>query len=314
MGWACPVCTYLNPNVDVVVSKMCDMCGTTARGEPASSSSAKLQLKPTNSNHNKKSSASKQTTLSFLGPASKKKPSTSTSFGSSVAAAAASKPLATTTTRKQQPQTTTKKRKAPSSSSASASVASFFSSSKSNTNNMISTPWTVQTDVPYDRLWQRSQEVLQRIFQLESLRPLQQPVVQTCLQRRNQMVVLATGGGKSLCYQLPACVLGGVTLVVSPLIALMQDQTQFLNQKGIAAAYLSSTTQTATERATIVKRLLQQQNYKSKDQQQQSSYTILYITPESIQTEHFRAHILKTLHQQQRLALFAIDEAHCISR
>jgi hypothetical protein len=145
---------------------------------------------------------------------------------------------------------------------------------------------------------------LQNVFQLNSLRRnLQSAAVQNALRQQSQLLVLATGGGKSLCYQLPACLLGGVTIVVSPLIALMQDQIAALGQRGIPAAHLSSQ-QTTTENNQVLARILDTTD---------DPLTLLYITPESIQTDKMRS-VLQKLHEQKRLTMFAIDEAHCLSR
>ena len=172
---------------------------------------------------------------------------------------------------------------------------------------------------PFDKLWERAQSNMQTIFNIPCLRHLQPIAIQTSLQRRSQIIIMATGGGKSLCYQLPATVFGGVTLVVSPLIALMQDQVQALLNKGVAAAVVSSAN---GERANvqIFERLLGRSlnnNNKKQEQQKQSPkamapITLLYGTPELIQTERFRT-ILIELYTTQRLAMIAIDEAHCLS-
>jgi ATP-dependent helicase YprA (DUF1998 family) len=159
---------------------------------------------------------------------------------------------------------------------------------------------------------------LKSVFGLEKLRPLQEQVVTTALLQNDnhneynnknhssQLVVMATGGGKSLCYQLPACLLGGVTIVISPLIALMQDQVAALKKRNIPAACLSSAN-TDKQNTAILDLLL----LKLRDKQQ--SFVLLYITPESIQTSRMQR-VLHQLHDQKRLAMFAVDEAHCLSR
>ena len=182
------------------------------------------------------------------------------------------------------------------------------------------------------------ERVLEKVFGLEGLRPNLQPdAIQCAMQRTSQMVVMATGGGKSLCYQLPACLLGGVTIVISPLLALMKDQTEALQQKGIPAAGINSS-QTEKENKAILERLVPALYPRSLGSSISSSSkkntaennnnnnnnnnnaivastqpaVLLYVTPESIQTERMRA-VLKTLHKENRLALFAVDEAHCLS-
>jgi ATP-dependent DNA helicase RecQ len=93
---------------------------------------------------------------------------------------------------------------------------------------------------PLPVLQQRAKTVLKDVFHIKELRNLQTVVIECALRKQSQIVVMATGGGKSLCYQLPAVVLGGITIVVSPLIALMNDQVQALNACGVPAAVLSS--------------------------------------------------------------------------
>lgn len=124
--------------------------------------------------------------------------------------------------------------------------------------------------------------------------------------------------GKSLCYQLPAVVLGGTTIVVSPLIALMQDQSQALVRRGVSAAVLSSSNGDRVNRE-IMERLLGRsllvgQKKKSQKASDVSAktlehITILYVTPEQVQTSRFRE-ALTELHEKKQLTLFAIDEAH----
>mmetsp|Transcript_4504 Transcript_4504/g.5212 ORF Transcript_4504/g.5212 Transcript_4504/m.5212 type:complete len:602 (-) Transcript_4504:46-1851(-) len=126
---------------------------------------------------------------------------------------------------------------------------------------------------------------------------------------------MATGGGKSLCYQLPAAVLGGVTLVISPLIALMVDQVQKLNEKGIPAALVSSANGERNNRE-VMERLLGRRMNNNKTNKEENKalkpINLLYGTPELLLTERFRK-ILTELHQRNGLALFALDEAHCLS-
>jgi hypothetical protein len=158
------------------------------------------------------------------------------------------------------------------------------------------------------------QRILTNVFGLQTLRNLQ-PAVLKCalLQKQSQLVVMATGGGKSLCYQLPACLLGGITIVISPLIALMQDQVQALNAKNIPAACVSSS-QTEQQNRDILERVTCRSTTTTTSTPTTTTpLTLLYITPESIQTERMR-NVLKQLYKEQRLAMFAVDEAHCLSR
>lgn len=138
-------------------------------------------------------------------------------------------------------------------------------------------------------------EVLRKTFGFSGFRDGQQPVVDKLLAGRSVVAVFPTGAGKSLCYQLPALVLPGLTLVVSPLIALMKDQIDFLTKRGIAAArYDSSLT---LEESRAVTRQLRDRTLR-----------LLYVSPERLADERFRAMLAA-----QKIVLLAIDEAHCIS-
>jgi ATP-dependent DNA helicase RecQ len=132
-------------------------------------------------------------------------------------------------------------------------------------------------------------------FGFDRFLPGQEQVVDYLLAGKSAAAVFPTGGGKSLCYQLPALLLPGLTLVVSPLIALMKDQIDGLSRRGIAAARLDSTL-TALEYAETMR------------QARSGSLRLLYVAPERFQNERFREAIAKI-----RVALFAVDEAHCIS-
>jgi ATP-dependent DNA helicase RecQ len=132
-------------------------------------------------------------------------------------------------------------------------------------------------------------------FGLEAFRPGQAEVVSSVMAGHNTVAVMPTGAGKSICYQLPATLLDGVTLVVSPLIALMQDQVQQLTQKGIAAAFLNSTLSELqrTERMAALR---------------EGRLKLLYCAPERLRSEA----LLEAL--AGRVSLLAVDEAHCISQ
>ncbi|MBK9036340.1 MAG: ATP-dependent DNA helicase RecQ [Myxococcales bacterium] len=138
-------------------------------------------------------------------------------------------------------------------------------------------------------------EVLQAQFGFASLRPGQAAVIDALLGPGAALAVFPTGAGKSLCYQLPALMLDGVTLVVSPLIALMKDQIDFLRGRGIAAARLDSSLSAAEVRAVT-------------DDMKRGAVKLVYVAPERFNNERF----LETLRATQ-IALFAVDEAHCIS-
>src|SRR5579863_2808267 len=136
---------------------------------------------------------------------------------------------------------------------------------------------------------------LKRYWGYSTFRPLQERIVRSLLAGRDTCVVMPTGGGKSLCYQLPAVVSGGTAVVISPLIALMQDQAAQLAQMGIPAAVLNSTLSEA-EQAKVMSRA------------REGAYRLLYVSPERIA----RGDTMSWL-QQAPVSFFAIDEAHCIS-
>jgi ATP-dependent DNA helicase RecQ len=138
-------------------------------------------------------------------------------------------------------------------------------------------------------------EALATHFGFPEFRAGQREVIETLLAGRPALAVFPTGGGKSLCYQLPAILLDGLTLVVSPLIALMKDQVDALRRRDIAAARLDSTLAPG-EAAEIY------------DQMRTGALKLLYVAPERLANERFRARLAET-----SIALLAIDEAHCIS-
>lgn len=143
---------------------------------------------------------------------------------------------------------------------------------------------------------QQARRVLHEKFGWNEFRPGQETVIQALLEGRSSVAVFPTGGGKSLCYQLPALLLPGTTIVVSPLMALMKDQVEQLTARGISAARLDST-MTADE--------VRQTNDRVKSQE----CKILYVAPERFFNERFRRQL-----DHLSISLFAIDEAHCISQ
>jgi ATP-dependent DNA helicase RecQ len=155
------------------------------------------------------------------------------------------------------------------------------------------TELALATELPSPSLIQQGLRVH---FGLEDFRPRQAEVVSAVLSGRNTVVVMPTGAGKSLCYQLPAMLLEGLTLVVSPLIALMQDQVDALTARGIAATFINST-------LSDTQRLERQRAMRA------GAYKLVYVAPERFRSEAFVAALLEA-----RLALYAIDEAHCISQ
>jgi ATP-dependent DNA helicase RecQ len=148
-------------------------------------------------------------------------------------------------------------------------------------------------DLPY---LEEAQQGLVRHFGLASFRPGQAKVISSVLSKRNTVVVMPTGAGKSLCYQLPAMLLPGLTLVVSPLIALMKDQVEHLAARGIPATFINSSL-SDLERAERMRRLRARE------------YKLLYVAPERFRSLSF----LETV-SELGVDLLAVDEAHCISQ
>src|SRR5262245_44631187 len=137
--------------------------------------------------------------------------------------------------------------------------------------------------------------IIERHWGYRTFRPLQEQAMQAVLQGRDSLVVLPTGGGKSLCYQAPAVLRGGTTVVVSPLIALMKDQVDGLRACGVAATQLDSSL-SAVER------------FASLEELRQGGVRLLFVSPERlVQTDLYR------VLQDVGVHTFAIDEAHCIS-
>ncbi|MDI6688400.1 MAG: RecQ family ATP-dependent DNA helicase, partial [Desulfobacterales bacterium] len=137
---------------------------------------------------------------------------------------------------------------------------------------------------------------LKRFFDLSSFRPGQEEVIRTMLEGKDALVVMPTGGGKSLCYQLPALILEGTALVVSPLIALMKDQVDVLQKRGIAASFINSTISPAKQKQVL-------------EQLEAGDLKLLYVAPERFRQKEF----LNSL-SVSRISFVAIDEAHCISQ
>ena len=143
----------------------------------------------------------------------------------------------------------------------------------------------------------RAQEILKNQFGYDSFRMNQQAAIEAVLSKQDCVVLMPTGGGKSLCYQIPALILDGLTVVISPLIALMKDQVDALKANGIEAEFLNST-QTSREQTEIFQRV------------KSGSIKMLYVAPERLlQQGDLFIDFLKNIN----VSLFAVDEAHCIS-
>ncbi|HEX5679935.1 MAG TPA: RecQ family ATP-dependent DNA helicase, partial [Desulfobacterales bacterium] len=140
------------------------------------------------------------------------------------------------------------------------------------------------------------QEILGKYYGYRSFRTHQLDIIESIIRGQDAFVLMPTGSGKSICYQIPAILRPGVGLVVSPLIALMQDQVQALRQNGLRADFLNSSL-AANEAGGVERRVIS------------GAVDLLYVAPERLLTESFQR-----LLQRIPIALFAIDEAHCVSQ
>jgi ATP-dependent DNA helicase RecQ len=138
------------------------------------------------------------------------------------------------------------------------------------------------------------QQILKKHFGFENFRPLQEEIIEGVLQQKDTLVLMPTGGGKSVCFQVPALLLPNLTLVVSPLIALMKDQVDALQANGIAAAFLNSSMSEADQNVLL-------------ERVKENAIKLLYVSPEKLLA------LLPYFAAQIPISLIAIDEAHCIS-
>jgi ATP-dependent DNA helicase RecQ len=152
-----------------------------------------------------------------------------------------------------------------------------------------------ETETPATRIHD-AREALRKYFGFREFLDGQETVMANLLSGRDTMVIMPTGGGKSLCYQLPAMVMEGVTVVVSPLIALMKDQVDALERRGIPATVINSTLSLAEQTQRI-------------DALRRGEYKLVYVAP-----ERFRSRMFINTMKQVEIALFAVDEAHCLSQ
>ena len=142
---------------------------------------------------------------------------------------------------------------------------------------------------------QQAQKILQETFGYDSFRPLQDDVINNVLQKKDTLVIMPTGGGKSLCYQIPAIIFNGLTVVVSPLISLMKDQVEQLEEYGVPALFLNSSLTPEMYRQNI-------------NRLRSGEAKLLYLAPETLMMESTRR-----LLAEMTVDCFTIDEAHCIS-
>jgi ATP-dependent DNA helicase RecQ len=140
------------------------------------------------------------------------------------------------------------------------------------------------------------QQILKQYWNYDAFRPMQEDIINTVLDGKDCFAMLPTGGGKSICYQVPALAQDGFCLVISPLIALMQDQVMQLRKRGVEAAFIHS---------GLTGKQLDEVLY----QASKNTYKLLYVSPERLQSELFQDYL-----SQFNLNLIAVDEAHCISQ
>ena len=141
----------------------------------------------------------------------------------------------------------------------------------------------------------KAHQLLKSVFGYDSFRPLQKDIIDHVISGQDALVLMPTGGGKSICYQIPSLLLEGTALVVSPLISLMKDQVDALQANGIAAEALNSSNE------EYVNRII-------RSRCQNGEIKILYISPERLMTE------IQWLQQFVKISMIAIDEAHCVSQ
>ena len=140
------------------------------------------------------------------------------------------------------------------------------------------------------------EEALKDLFGYDTFRPGQKPIIDSILSGRDTFAVMPTGAGKSLCYQIPAMLLNGITIVVSPLISLMQDQVKALNDAGVSAAFINSA-------------LSESAFFETVSRAKQGMYKLIYVAPERLVTEGFL-----NLAKEVSISMITVDEAHCISQ
>ncbi|KKI93805.1 hypothetical protein WQ54_01770 [Bacillus sp. SA1-12] len=143
---------------------------------------------------------------------------------------------------------------------------------------------------------QQAEKLLNDYFGYRSFRKGQQEIIESVLKGQDTLAIMPTGGGKSICYQVPALLMDGMTIVISPLISLMKDQVDALTSIGISSTFINSslTTKEVNERMAEI---------------DEGAYKILYIAPERLEVESFRTFLLT-----KRVSMVAVDEAHCISQ
>jgi ATP-dependent DNA helicase RecQ len=143
---------------------------------------------------------------------------------------------------------------------------------------------------------QKPLELLKKYYGYQSFREGQEAVIENILSRKDVLAIMPTGGGKSLCYQIPALMMEGTVIVISPLISLMKDQVDTLQQVGIPSAFINSSLSWGKLNEIVY-------------EAQHSKYKLLYVAPERLESEDF-INILKNI----KISMIAVDEAHCVSQ
>ena len=164
------------------------------------------------------------------------------------------------------------------------------------TGSVLSTPRTARSLIITEETMETPHSILKKFFGYDSFRPGQEQIVQRLLAGQDVLAVMPTGAGKSICYQVPALLLPGITLVVSPLVSLMKDQVGALVQAGVAAAFLNNSL-TDNQKALMLHRA------------REGWYKIIYVAPERLEMPGFQRFV-----QEQQISMVTVDEAHCISQ
>ncbi|KAJ4429448.1 hypothetical protein ANN_21617 [Periplaneta americana] len=167
-------------------------------------------------------------------------------------------------------------------------------------NHLLTSRNWASTDFPWSN---KVKEILKSVFKLSGFRPLQQETINAVLSNEDVILIMPTGGGKSLCYQLPALVKSGITLVISPLVSLMEDQLMGLRGLNVPAAMFSATS--TKEEVNSIQDAMLNKNGKLK---------LLYVTPEKLAKSKRFMTKLQKMYGLGRLSLIAIDEVHCCSQ
>lgn len=143
---------------------------------------------------------------------------------------------------------------------------------------------------------QRAQQILKKYFGYDFFRDGQENIIEAILSGRDSLAIMPTGAGKSICYQIPGLMFSGITIVISPLISLMQDQVKALNEAGVHAAYINSS-------------LTETQISKALSYAEQGHYKIIYVAPERLESDKFMRFAVNA-----EISMVTVDEAHCISQ